>query len=79
MQFLPSTWLVWSRTLHARVPDPNNIDDAALAAASYLCANGRDLTTAARWRSAIGSYNTPGAYATSVTDAANRYARASLA
>jgi membrane-bound lytic murein transglycosylase B len=48
-------------------------------AAAYLCAKGRDLTTAAGWRSAVGSYNAPDAYAASVTDAANRYARASLA
>jgi membrane-bound lytic murein transglycosylase B len=79
MQFLPSTWLAWGRTLHARTPDPNNIDDAALTAAAYLCAKGRDLTTPAGWRSAIGSYNAPDAYANSVTDAANRYARESLA
>jgi hypothetical protein len=43
---------------------------------AFLCAKGRDLTTAAGWRSAIGSYNAPDAYAASVTDAANRYASA---
>jgi membrane-bound lytic murein transglycosylase B len=79
MQFLPSTWLTWGRTLGQRAPDPNNIDDAALTAAAYLCAHGRDLSTAAGWRAAVGSYNAPEAYLTSVTDAANRYARDSLA
>jgi membrane-bound lytic murein transglycosylase B len=79
MQLLPGTWLAWGRTLRARTPDPNNIDDAALTAAAYLCAKGRDLTTAGGWRSAVGSYNAPDAYASSVTDAANRYAQASLA
>jgi membrane-bound lytic murein transglycosylase B len=79
MQFLPGTWLAWGRTLHGGTPDPNNIDDAALTAAAYLCAKGRDLATATGWRTAIGSYNAPDAYANSVTDAATRYAQASLA
>jgi len=77
MQFLPGTWLAWGRTSHGGAPDPNNIDDAALTAATYLCAKGRDLTTPAGWRAAIGSYNAPDAYANSVTEAAKRYAQAS--
>jgi membrane-bound lytic murein transglycosylase B len=78
MQFLPSTWTKWGRTTHARSPDPNNIDDAALTAAYYLCAGGRDLSTPSGWRAGIGSYNSPDFYDTLVTAAANRYARASL-
>ena len=39
------------------IADPFNIDDAALSAAGYLCAKGRDLTTANGWIEAIYSYN----------------------
>jgi membrane-bound lytic murein transglycosylase B len=68
--------LARGRTLHARTPDPNNIDDAALSAAAYLCAKGRDLSTAAGWRATVGSYNAPDFYLIAVTNAANRYAAA---
>lgn len=60
-------------------PDPNNVDDAALTAGAYLCADGRNLSTATGWRAGIGSYNALEAYNVLVTAAANRYAQASLA
>ena len=58
--------------------DPNNIDDAALTAADYLCAHGHDLSSVTGWRAAVAAYNAPDAYAQDVTAAANRYAQASL-
>jgi membrane-bound lytic murein transglycosylase B len=59
--------------------DPLGAHDAALTAAAYLCAGGRNLSTPTGWRKGIGSYNSPDAYNVMVTAAANRYARDSLA
>jgi hypothetical protein len=58
MQFIPSTWRRWaSDGNHDGIADPENVYDASLAAARYLCAGGRDLSTAAGLQSAILSYN----------------------
>jgi membrane-bound lytic murein transglycosylase B len=58
MQFIPSSWAVWGRDGDGNgVADPSDIDDAALATASYLCAGGRDLRNIKDERSAIFSYN----------------------
>jgi hypothetical protein len=63
MQFIPSTWRRWaSDGNHDGVADPENIYDATLAAARYLCAGGRDLATDAGIQSAILSYNDSVAY-----------------
>jgi membrane-bound lytic murein transglycosylase B len=42
MQFIPSTWAKYASDGNEDVADPRQIDDAAFAAARYLCANGRD-------------------------------------
>ena len=77
MQFIPSTWARWGHDANGSgAADPHNIDDAALSAAHYLCAGGRDLTTTDDWWSAILSYNNSETYASNVLDAANRYAAA---
>jgi membrane-bound lytic murein transglycosylase B len=55
------------------IRNPNDIDDAALAAANYLCANGRDLTTPAGWTDAVAAYNIPDSYRQQVFAAANTY------
>jgi len=75
MQFIPSTWEQWAADgdRDGRA-DPQDIDDAALAAARYLCASGGDLSTGAGWSAAIYSYNHPAAYVRSVYDAAQAYA-----
>ncbi|HEY2793775.1 MAG TPA: murein transglycosylase [Micromonosporaceae bacterium] len=78
MQFLPSTWTKWGVSANGGVPNPNNIDDASLTAARYLCAAGGNLSTPTGWRNAIGAYNAPQAYAVRVTDLADQYAQASL-
>jgi membrane-bound lytic murein transglycosylase B len=58
MQFIPSTWQLVGRDGKGDgAADPFNIDDAALSAATYLCAQGRDLTTAEGWTDAIYAYN----------------------
>jgi membrane-bound lytic murein transglycosylase B len=74
MQFLPSTWSHWGVSADGGIPNPNDIDDAALTAARYLCAGGRDVATAPGWQAAIASYNAPTGYAVRVTEQANVYA-----
>ncbi|WP_448003061.1 lytic transglycosylase domain-containing protein [Agromyces bauzanensis] len=57
MQFIPSTWAKWASDGNGDdVTDPNQIDDAALATARYLCASG-PMTSPDGWRAAVYSYN----------------------
>jgi membrane-bound lytic murein transglycosylase B len=78
MQFIPSTWHRWASDGDGdRRSDPNDIDDAAYAAARYLCASGADLTTGLGWQRAIHSYNRSDVYTAQVLDTANQYARTS--
>ena len=73
-QFIPSTWARWGADGNGDgIASPNQIDDAALAAARYLCARGT-MTNVAGWRAAVLSYNVSNAYANQVADIANRYA-----
>ncbi|TQK51091.1 hypothetical protein FBY35_1481 [Streptomyces sp. SLBN-118] len=63
MQFIPSTWDVWGADGNGDgISDPGNIYDAALAAGRYLCAGGRDLSSAADLDRAILGYNRSAAY-----------------
>jgi membrane-bound lytic murein transglycosylase B len=59
MQFIPTTWRSLGRDGNGdRVADPNNLFDAAVSAAGYLCLSGDgDLTDPARLRQAIYAYN----------------------
>jgi membrane-bound lytic murein transglycosylase B len=59
-------------------PDPENINDAALTAAKYLCAQGRDLSTPVGWWAAIMSYNASIDYVQKVFGVADNYARTAL-
>jgi membrane-bound lytic murein transglycosylase B len=78
LQFIPSTWAHWGvrASGDGAAPDPQNIDDAALAAARYLCAGGRDLTTGTGWWQAVLSYNNTTEYGQLVYGAAQRYSQA---
>ena len=67
MQFLPGTWKGAGRDANADGrKDPNNIHDAALTTASYLCAHHRDLTIPAQLNAAIRAYNNSDAYVRAV-------------
>ncbi|NGN64692.1 transglycosylase SLT domain-containing protein, partial [Streptomyces sp. A7024] len=67
MQFIPGTWNRWGQDANGDGKrDPNNAYDAALAAAKYLCAGGRDLANDADLRRAILSYNPSDAYVRTV-------------
>ncbi|WP_269302664.1 lytic murein transglycosylase [Aeromicrobium sp. HA] len=75
-QFIGSTWDRWSADGDGDgVEDPHDLDDAALAAARYLCASGEDLRTGHGWSRAIHSYNHSDEYVLAVLAAAESVAR----
>ena len=75
MQFIPTTWESWAADGDGDgLADPNDLHDAALAAAAYLCVDGRDLTTGTGWTSAVLSYNNSRDYLDAVHAAAEEYA-----
>lgn len=74
MQFIPETWQRWGVDANGdSVADPDNIDDAALTTARYLCAMGGDLTAAPGWEKALLTYNQSTAYMKKVRDRAAAY------
>ncbi|MGX7829320.1 murein transglycosylase [Actinokineospora sp. 24-640] len=77
MQFIPATWARWSAdaTMDG-VGDPQQIDDAALAAGRYLCAGGRDLRTPSGWWQGVLSYNNSVEYGQKVFGLAESYGSA---
>lgn len=78
MQFLPSTWTTWQADGDGDgVKDPQDIDDAALAAARYLCVAG-DLGTGEGWTAAVLSYNHSEEYLRNVYSAASTIAARSV-
>ncbi|MCI2420693.1 lytic murein transglycosylase [Saccharopolyspora sp. K220] len=77
MQFIPSTWRRWATDGDGDgLGDPQNLDDASMAAARYLCAGGRDMTTGAGWWSGVMSYNNSVEYGQKVFGLAESYAEA---
>lgn len=80
MQFIPSTWRKWASDGNGDgLGDPQQIDDAALAAARYLCAGGRDMAGPAGWWAGILSYNNSTEYAQKVFGLADGYAKSAQA
>ena len=76
MQILPATWLEIAVDADGDGRrDPQDINDAALAAAVYLCSAGDDLATPAGARSAVLRYNHSDAYADTVLRLAAGYAQ----
>ncbi|MDR6120257.1 membrane-bound lytic murein transglycosylase B [Aeromicrobium sp. SORGH_AS981] len=75
MQFLPSTWERWGADGDGDGrADPQHVDDAALAAARYLCHGERDLTRGPDWVAAISSYNEGSEYHARVLEQARSLA-----
>ncbi|MEU4095915.1 NlpC/P60 family protein [Streptomyces sp. NPDC026673] len=73
-QFLPATFAAIGQDGNGDGrADPHNADDAALAAANYLCGDGRDLTDEDQLRAGVYSYNHSTAYVTDVLNAIHRY------
>ncbi|GGR58595.1 membrane-bound lytic murein transglycosylase B [Nocardioides luteus] len=74
MQFIPSTWSdVGVDADGDGRRDPQDVDDAALAAAVYLCSGSADLSTDAGQRSAVLRYNHSDAYVSAVLQIASGY------
>jgi membrane-bound lytic murein transglycosylase B len=75
MQFIPETWKLYGVDANNDgVVSPDNIDDAALSAAGYLCWRGKDLSTPRGWMDALRAYNHSEQYARTVRDWATAYA-----
>jgi membrane-bound lytic murein transglycosylase B len=80
MQFLPTTWVAYAVDAdNDQLADPHDLDDAALTAAYYLCASGKDMSVVANWKSVVLSYNNVGVYLQKVYDTAQAYGRGSQA
>ena len=80
MQFIPGTWRKWASDGNGDgLGDPQQIDDAALAAARYLCAGGRDMASPSGWWAGILSYNNSTEYAQKVFGLADGYAKSAQA
>lgn len=76
LQFIGSTWERWGADGDGDgVENPLDLDDAALAAARYLCADSHNLSTAEGWNRAVHSYNHDNTYVVNVFNAANTYAQ----
>ncbi|GAA1247536.1 hypothetical protein GCM10009609_08870 [Pseudonocardia aurantiaca] len=77
MQFLPTTWARYGADGNGDgVNDPQQIDDAARAAARYLCDGGRDTASGQGWWDGVLTYNRSVEYAQLVWAAADRYTTA---
>ncbi|GAA4378131.1 lytic transglycosylase domain-containing protein [Nocardioides caricicola] len=75
LQFIPSSWETWAADGDGDgAEDPNDLDDAAMAAVGYLCADGHDLTSGQGWADAVFSYNHAQEYIDAVHTAATAYA-----
>lgn len=75
MQFIPQTWTQWAADGNDDgQATPGQIDDAALAAARYLCHSG-NLSNPDVWRRAIFSFNHSDQYVASIASLAITYAK----
>lgn len=75
MQFIPATWRSYAIDADGNgTADPFDINDAALAAAHYLCVAGGNLTTDAGQRQAVMAYNHSDSYVAEVLALAHAYA-----
>jgi hypothetical protein len=77
MQFLPTTWARFGADGNGDgMRDPHQLDDAARAAARYLCADDRDTASGEGWWDGVLAYNRSAEYARLVYAAATRYTSA---
>ena len=74
MQIIPDTWRQYATDGNGDgMTDPQQIDDAALTAARYLCAVGGDLRTDDGWIAAVAAYNDSTDYNHRVAEATSHY------
>lgn len=78
MQFIPQTWTRWAHDGDGDGEfDPQDLDDAAMAAGGYLCSYGRHNNWD-NWKSAVFGYNHSAHYVASVKSAHERIQRIRL-
>jgi membrane-bound lytic murein transglycosylase B len=76
MQLIPQTWRNWHTDGNGDgVENPQNIEDAVMAATNYLCRASTALQTESGWRAAISAYNSAGSYLGTVARVAVAYNR----
>jgi len=74
MQFIPSTWsMVGVDADGDGKRDPQDINDAALATAVYLCSGNEDLSSLSGQRAAVFRYNHSQSYVATVLGVASAY------
>lgn len=75
MQFIPTTWALWGADgdRDGRA-NPQDVDDAALAAALYLCSGDEPLVSRSGWVRAVLEYNNSAEYAGTISRQATEYA-----
>lgn len=74
MQLIPQAWRNWHTDGNGDgVENPQNIDDAVMATANYLCRASTALDTEKGWRAAISAYNSADSYLTKVARVAIGY------
>ena len=77
MQLIPQTWRNWHVDGNGDgIEDPQNLDDAVLATANYLCRASTKLGAEAGWREAVLAYNASDTYVTRVAETAIGYQNA---
>jgi membrane-bound lytic murein transglycosylase B len=74
-QLIPQTWRNWHTDGSGDgVENPQNIQDAAMATANYLCRVSIHIDTEAGWIAAVSGFNSPQSYRDTVARYATRYA-----
>jgi hypothetical protein len=74
MQIIPQTWESWPSDGNGDgVGDPQNIADAAVAAANYLCHASGGMAKGNGWRAGIAAYNAGASYLDAISEAAQKY------
>ncbi|CAN5395111.1 hypothetical protein BH11ACT5_BH11ACT5_22020 [soil metagenome] len=78
MQLIPQTWASWPSDGNGDgIGDPQNIADAAIAAANHMCRASGGMSTPDGWRAGIAAYNSGDDYLQKVVTAAQQYYDAS--
>ena len=76
MQFFPSRWEQWvTDGTNDGKATPDNIDDAALSAARFLCAVGGDLRQSEGWTKAVGQFYPSSLFVMKAHDVSVTYSR----
>lgn len=74
MQLIPQTWASWPSDGNGdEIGNPQNIADAAIAAANHMCRASGGMSTPDGWRAGIAAYNSGNDYLTKVADVAQQY------